>query len=312
MTFRYIVVKLLRALVTMWLVVTFVFFVLRISGDPVAQLLPDDVDQQTIQYYRTLWGLDKPLWEQYTSYFTALSHGDFGISFHNNEDALERVVERIPKSALLGGSALLFAILFGMPLGIMAAVRRGSWIDRVVMGFAVFGFSMPNFFLGVLLILLFSLNLRWLPSSGSESWQHLIMPAFTLGSGFGAQIARYTRSAMIDVLNRAYMRTAESKGAGRGRMLYLHALPNAAVPVVTIVGLKIGELLGWAVIVETVFAWPGVARLLTLAVASRDLAVVQTILMIIALTMVTTNLIVDMLYGWLDPRVRVGAGGRSR
>lgn len=312
MTFRYIAIKLLRALVTMWLVVTFVFFVLRISGDPVAQLLPDDIDQQTVEYYRALWGLDKPLLSQYGNYFAALAQGDFGISFHNNQDALARVIERIPKTALLGGCALAFAILFGVPLGILAAVKRGGWIDRLVMAIAVFGFSMPNFFLGVLLILIFSLNLRWLPSSGSDSWLHLIMPVFTLGSGFGAQIARYTRSAMIDVMSRAYMRTADSKGASGARMLYLHALPNAAVPVVTIVGMKIGELLGWAIIVETVFAWPGVARLLTLAVASRDLAVVQTILMMIALTMVTANLIVDMMYGWLDPRVRVGAGGRAK
>ena len=304
MSARFITIKLLRAVITIWLVVTFVFFVLRLSGDPVAQLLPDDVDQLTVQYYRELWGLDQPVTVQYVRYLEAMLQGDLGVSFRNNMDAFQLVMERVPKTALLGGTALLFALAFGIPFGIYAALHRDTPIDRAIMGVAVFGFSLPNFFLGIMLILIFSLQLRWLPSSGSGTWWHLIMPAITLGTTFGAQIARYARSAMIDVTNRAYMRTAEAKGAGEMRKLYVHALPNAAIPVVTITGMKIGELLGWAVITETVFAWPGIGRLLTTAVAQRDLAVVQCIMLVLAITMVTATFIVDLAYGWLDPRVR--------
>lgn len=309
---RFLAIKTLRAVVTMWLVVTFVFFVLRISGDPVELLLPDDATPQMLEFYRAKWGLDRTLWAQYVAYWQSMAQGDFGVSFRNNLPAAQLVAERAPKTALLGLTALGVSLLIGTPLGILAAYYRDSRLDRTVMSFAVFGFSMPNFFLGIMLILIFSLHLRWLPSSGSDTWAHLIMPAFTLGTAFAAQIARFTRSAMIDVLNRPYIRTAASKGAGPGRRVMAHAFPNAAVPIVTIVGMKVGELIGGAVITETVFAWPGLGRLLTLAVANRDLAVVQAILMLIALTMVLANLIVDLMYGWLDPRVRVGRAQGAR
>lgn len=233
MSIRFIGLKLLRAVFTMWLVVTFVFFVLRLTGDPVSQLLPDDVDQSTIDYYRRQWGLDQPIFVQYWRYFAALFQGDFGISFRDNQDALELVLSRLPKTALLGFASLGFALAFGIPLGIAAAYWRDSALDRFAMGLAVFGFSMPNFFLGILLILGFSLQLRLLPSSGSDTWLHLVMPVITLGTSFGAQVARFTRSAMIDVLEKPYMRTAVSKGAGPYRQMSLHALPNAAIPVVT-------------------------------------------------------------------------------
>ena len=304
--------KLLRAAFTMWLVVTFVFFVLRLTGDPVAQLLPDDIGPEVVEFYRAKWGLDRPILEQYFSYWAALFEGDFRISFRNNQPAFEMVWERTGKTALLGLTALGFALAIGLPMGVIAATNRDGWVDRSMMSLAVFGFSMPNFFLGILLILIVSLQLRVLPSSGSDTWLHLVMPAFTLGTAFAAQIARFTRSAMIDVLNKPYMRTAASKGAGPARRVSAHAAPNAAVPIVTIVGLKIGELIGGAVITETVFAWPGVGRLLTVAFANRDLAVVQCILMLIALTMVTANVVTDLMYGWLDPRVRVGQGARTR
>ena len=309
---RWTAIKLLRAVVTMWLVVTFVFFVLRISGDPTMVLLPDDVDEATRDFYRRLWGLDKPLFTQYWSYLKGLTQGDFGISFRNNLDAFDLVMERVPKTLWLTGTALAISLAIGIPLGILAALYRDSWLDRGVMAVAVFGFSMPNFFLGILLILVFSLKLRVLPSSGSGTWAHLIMPAATLGISFAAQFARYTRSSMIDVLSKPYMRTARSKGASAARRVNLHALPNAAVPVVTILGFKIGELIGGAVITETVFAWPGIGRLLTNAVDTRDLAVVQCIMILLALTMVTANAITDLIYGWLDPRVRVGHGAQQR
>lgn len=304
--------KLLRAVFTLWLVITFVFVVLRISGDPTDILLPDDIPDAVRDFYRAKWGLDRSLWEQYLAYWQALAGGDFGVSMRNGQPAWTLVTERGPKTLLLGLTALGFSLGLGIPLGIIAAVRRDSVLDRTVMSFAVFGFAMPNFFLGILLILAFSLHLRWLPSSGSETWAHLVMPAFTLGTAFAAQIARFTRSAMIEVLSRPYMRTAASKGAGPLRRVMAHALPNAALPVVTIIGLKVGELIGGAVVTETVFAWPGLGRLLTGAVANRDLAVVQTILILIAATMIAANLVVDLLYGWLDPRVRVGRAQGAR
>jgi peptide/nickel transport system permease protein len=304
--------KSLRAVITLWLVVTFVFFVLRLSGDPTNMLLPDDIDEATRTFYRQLWGLDKPIFVQYLNYLGALLQGDFGISFRNNQDAFQLVWDRVPKTALLTGTSLVISLVIGIPLGIVAALYRDSWIDRAVMAASVFGFSMPNFFLGILLILIFSLNLRVLPSSGSGTWWHLIMPAATLGISFAAQFARYTRSSMIDVLNKSYMRTAQSKGAGMARRVNLHALPNAAIPVITILGFKVGELLGGAIITETVFAWPGLGRLLTSAVASRDLAVVQCIMIILAITMVVANMLTDLAYGWLDPRVRVGAKAGSQ
>ena len=292
--------------------VTFVFFVLRLSGDPTLVLLPDDIDEATRDFYRQLWGLDRPIMVQYWSNLGALLQGDFGRSFRNNLDAFQLVWDRVPKTALLTGTALLISLAIGIPLGIIAALYRDSWIDRVVMAVSVFGFSMPNFFLGILLILVFSLSLRVLPSSGSGTWAHLIMPAATLGISFAAQFARYTRSSMIDVLNKFYMRTARSKGAGPLRRVNLHALPNAAIPVVTILGFKVGELLGGAVITETVFAWPGIGRLLTSSVAARDLAVVQCIMILLAFTMVVANMLTDLAYGWLDPRVRVGAKAGAR
>ena len=309
---RWAAIKIARAGITMWLVVTFVFFVLRISGDPTYILLPDDIDEATRDFYRRLWGLDQPLMTQYWSYLKALAQGDFGISFRNNLDAYDLVMERVPKTLLLTGTSLFISLAIGIPLGILAALYRDSWLDRAVMAVAVFGFSMPNFFLGILLILIFSLHLRILPSSGSGTWEHLIMPAVTLGISFSAQFARYTRSSMIDVLSKPYMRTARSKGAGPARRVNLHALPNASVPIITILGFKIGELIGGAVITETVFAWPGIGRLLTTAVSNRDLAVVQCIMILLALTMVTANAITDLIYGWIDPRVRVGAGANQK
>lgn len=301
---RFVAVKLLRSAVTMWLVITFVFVVLRISGDPTDILLPDDVAQEVREFYRVKWGLDQSLWQQYLAYWKALSTGDFGISLRSGLPAWEMVMERAPKTLLLGICGLAMALFIGIPLGVIAAQHQGSALDRGVMSFAVFGFSMPNFFLGIILILVFSLHLRWLPSSGSGTLAHLVMPAFTLGTAFAAQIARFTRSAMIDVSSRAYMRTARSKGAGTLRRVVSHAFPNAVVPIITIIGLKVGELIGGAVVVETVFAWPGLGRLVTIAVANRDLALVQAILILIAATMIATNLIVDLMYGWLDPRVR--------
>lgn len=312
MNLRFVVIKTLRAVLTLWLVVTFVFVVLRVTGDPTEQLLPDDIDPLIRAYYRTAWGLDQPLWEQYMKYFQAAFQGDFGISFRNSLPAAEVIWQRVPKTVELGIATFVTALAIGIPLGVFAALNRDRWLDRLTMSFAVFGFSMPNFFLGILLILLFALHLRILPSSGYGTAGHMVMPVITLATAFAGAIARFTRSAMLDVLSRDYLRTAEAAGAGLPRRVWRHALPNAAIPIVTIVGFSLGGMIGGAVVTENVFAWPGVGRLLTSAVADRDLSVVQGIVVLVAVTMVVANLAVDLAYGWLDPRVRVGARERTR
>ena len=304
MNLQFITIKLFRALITMWLVVTFAFIILRVSGDPIEILVGDEADQEVIEYYQKLYGLDRPIYEQYFYYFVGIAQGDLGISLSDERDALEIVLEAIPKTLQLGFTALAVSILLGVPFGIVAALNRNKPIDRFVMSFAVFGFSMPNFFLGILLILLFSLSLRVLPSSGSETLWHMIMPVITLGTSAAGSLARFARSSMLDVLNKSYMRTAAAKGVPRLRRIYWHALPNTAIPLVTVLGFRLGDLISGSIITETVFAWPGVGRLLVSSVGARDLAVVQAILLMVALTMVIANLAVDLLYGWIDPRIR--------
>lgn len=307
---RFFLTKLLRAVVTLWLVVTFIFVILRLSGDPTDILLPDDASQEVVEYYRHLWGLDRPLHEQYLRYFASVVQGDFGESLRDRRDALTVVLERVPATLQLGFAALLCSIFVGVPLGIYAALHRNQPADRLTIGFAVLGYAMPHFFLGILLILVFSMWLQVLPSSGSATWLHMVMPVVTLGMSSAGTLARFSRSAMLEVLNQSYMRTAKAKGVPRLRRIAWHAMPNAAIPVVTVLGFKIGGLISGAVVTETVFAWPGIGRLLVTSVAQRDLPVVQTIILLVALTMVVTNLVVDMLYGWIDPRVRV-AGQRQ-
>jgi len=294
---RLIIVKTLRALLTVLMCVTLVFVALRLSGDPAETLLPENTPPDAVAEYRAMWGLDAPLPVQYVRYLAAALRGDFGISFADNRPALDVVLERVPAT-----------LLIGVPLGIVAAIRRNTAVDRAVMAFAVFGYSTPNYFLGILLILLFAMQLRWLPSSGSETWQHMVMPVFTLGTAAAGTLARFTRTAMLEVMGHGFIRTARGKGAPPGYAILRHALPNAAIPVVTVIGFQIGGLVGGALVTESVFAWPGVGRLLVNAVSGRDLAVVQTVVLLVASTMVVANYLVDLAYGLLDPRIR--GGGR--
>ena len=298
--------KVVRALLTLWLVVTFAFVVLRLSGDPIEQLIGDNPDPAVLDYYRAKFGFDRPIWEQYIAYVGSVLQGDLGISIKDEREASAIVLEALPRTLQLGFLSLGLSLVIGIPLGIVAALHRNKAIDRFAMSFAVFGFSMPNFFLAILLILLFSLNLRWLPSSGAGTIWHIVMPAITLGTAGAGSIARFTRSSMLEVLSKAYMRTATAKGVPRLRRLNWHALPNAAIPIVTIIGFRLGDLVAGAIVTETVFAWPGVGRLLVGAVSSRDLAIVQAILLMVAATMVVANLVVDIVYGWIDPRMRTG------
>lgn len=301
---RVVLVKLVRSITTLWLVVTLVFILLRSAGDPLLVLLPEDTEPAVVEAYRKRWGLDRPLLVQYGLYLTSVVRGDMGRSFRDGRDAVEVVLERVPKTLELGGAALAFAMLIGIPAGIAAAMRRGTILDRALMIVSVLGYSLPTFFLGVLLILLFSLQLRWLPSSGTGTLLHLVMPTLTLGTWIAATLSRFTRSAVLDVLEQPYMRTARAKGLTRLAQIVRHALPNAAIPIVTLLGLITGHLVAGAVVIETVFAWPGVGRLTVTSVASRELAIVQTIVLIVAASMVIATLVVDLLYGWLDPRTR--------
>jgi peptide/nickel transport system permease protein len=304
---RFATARLARAALTIAMVVTFAFVVLRLSGDPAQIIMGADAPPEAIEAFRTSWGLDRPLWQQYLHYFGAILSGDLGRSMRDGRDAIVLVAERIPATLALTLPALLLKLGLGIPAGILAALHRNSALDRAVMALAVAGFTMPSFVLGLLLVLVFAVQLGWLPSGGQEGWRHAILPVATLGIGGAAVLARFTRSAMLEVLGQPYIRTASAKGVPWRAVVRGHALPNAAIPTVTIIGFMMGSLIAGAVVVESVFAWPGVGRLLVVAVANRDLAVVQCILLLVAATMVTANLVVDLLYGVLDPRLRSGA-----
>jgi peptide/nickel transport system permease protein len=301
---RFIASRLARAGLTIAMVVTFAFVVLRLSGDPAQIIMGADAPPEAVDAFRTAWGLDEPIWVQYFSYFWAILQGDLGRSMRDGRDAIVLVTERIPATLALTLPALAIKIFLGIPAGIYAALHRNSLADRVVMIIAVAGFTVPSFVLGLLLVLVFAVQLGWLPSGGQESWRHGILPVITLGLGGAAVLARFTRSAMLEVLGQPYIRTASAKGVPWRAVVTGHALPNAAIPTVTIIGFMVGTLIAGAVVVESVFSWPGVGRLLVVAVANRDLAVVQCILLLVAITMVCAILIVDLLYGLLDPRLR--------
>ena len=230
MSARFFLVKIGRALVTIWLVVTFAFVVLRVTGDPIETMLGDQADPAVVEHYRKLYGLDRPLYEQYARYFVGIAHGDFGVSISDDRPVVTVIADALPATLQLASSALAIALLVGVPLGIVAALHRNKAVDRFVMTFAVLGFSIPNFFLGILLILVFSMWLRVLPSSGTGTAWHLVMPAITLGTAIAGSLARFTRASMLEVLNRHYMRTAAAKGVPRRERIVAHALPNAAIP----------------------------------------------------------------------------------
>jgi peptide/nickel transport system permease protein len=308
---RFIAIRLGRAMITIALVVTFAFIVLRLSGDPAQIILGPEAPPEAVAAFRKAWGLDDPLWLQYFHYFGAIIQGELGRSMRDGRAAIELVAERIPVTLALTLPALAIKIGLGIPAGIYAALHRGSLADRVVMILSVAGFTIPSFVLGLTLVLIFAVKLGWLPSGGQDSWRHAILPVLTLGIGGAAVLARFTRSAMLEVLGQPFIRTASAKGVPWRDVIVGHALPNAAIPTVTIVGFMIGTLIAGAVVVESVFSWPGVGRLLVVAVANRDLAVVQCILLLVAATMVTSNLIVDFLYGFLDPRLRQNPGKAS-
>ena len=300
---HYLLSRLLRAAVSIVMVVTFVFVVLRLSGDPATVIMGADAPPEAIDAFRTAWGLDQPLWVQYFSFFEAIFSGELGRSMRDGRDVLSVVLERVPSTLALTVPAFLLNLLVGVPAGVYAALHRNSLIDRCVMVMAVTGFAVPSFILAMLLVLIFSVSLGWLPSAGQDSWLNAILPIATMGFGGAALLARFTRSAMLEVLGQPYIRTASAKGLPWSAVVWRHALQNAAIPTITIIGFMLGGLVAGAVVVESVFSWPGVGRLLVVSVANRDLAVVQAVVLMIAMTMVAANMIVDVLYGLVDPRM---------
>lgn len=301
---RFVIMRILRGLITLWVVVTVVFIVLRLSGDPAQVMLGQEASPDAIEAFRRSHGLDEPLPVQYARYIANVLQGDFGDSLKDRRPATEVFRSRIGATVELGAVAVLIAVAVGLPLGVLAALRQNSIWDRLSMGVAFIGQSAPNFFIGILLILMLSLQLNVLPSSGRGSWQQLVMPAFTLATGLLAALARMSRSSLLEVVRQDYVRTARSKGLSNQRVVIGHCLRNAAIPVVTLFGLSVGALIGGAAITETVFAWPGVGRLAVSSVAARDYPVIQLIVIVIAASVVLTNLLVDTAYGLLDPRVR--------
>lgn len=300
----FVAIRLARALLTISLVVTFAFVVLRASGDPARAMLSPETPAAAVDAFRKAWGLDAPVWVQYARYVLAIVHGDLGQSMRDGRAAITVVTERIPVTLMLTGPALALNLLLGIPAGIYAALRRGSLADRLVMAVAVAGFTVPSFVLGLVLVLAFAVELPWFPSGGAGTLRQLVLPVVTLGLGGAAVLARFTRSAMLEVLGQSYIRTASAKGVPWRGVVTGHALPNAAIPVLTIVGFMVGNLIAGTVFVESVFSWPGVGSLLVVSVMSRDLAVVQCILLVVAAAMIVTNVAVDLLYGVLDPRLR--------
>lgn len=304
--FRFLLIRLGSALVVMTGVVCIVFFLLHmIPGDPVEVMLGESAQPADREALRHELGLDQPILRQFQSYVSGLLHLDLGKSLHSKRSISEIMSERLPATFMLAITALLFAILIAFPLGIFSAIRKDTLIDRSAMGFAMLGVSIPNFWMGPILILIFSLWLGWFPVSGSDSPSSIVLPALTLGTALAAILSRMVRSAVLEVLNEDFIRTARAKGMSEWRVIMKHALGNATLPVITVLGLQLGALLGGAVITETIFSWPGIGQLTIDAIQQRDYPVVQACVLVISLIYVLVNTITDLAYGWLDPRIRV-------
>lgn len=304
---RFLLVRFLHAILVVLGVSVVAFGLLHLSGDPAALLLPPSATREDIDLFRRQLGLDRPVPVQYLDFLGKAVRGDFGMSIRYNQPAMGLVLDRLPATLQLSGAGLGLSLLLGLPLGILAAVRRGSWLDQVSLALSLVGQAFPVFWLGIVLIILFAENLRWLPASGIGGPQFLVLPAVTLSAYSTAMIMRLLRSSLLDVLGADYVRTAKAKGLSNKAVLAGHALKNAALPVVTVVGLQVGTLLGGAVITEEVFAYPGMGRLAVQAIANRDFTVVQAFVVLMAVVIVGANLAVDLLYAWLDPRIKVGS-----
>lgn len=297
--------KRLAQIIPVLLIISFIVFALVfIAGNPVALMLPDDASQEDIAQLTASLGLDKPFIVQYGHYLLNLIQGDFGESFRYSTSALPLVLERLPATLELAIAAMIIAVTVAIPLGIWSATQQNTPLDLLASGGAVLGKAMPNFWLGIMLILLFSVTLGWLPVSGRGTFAHLLLPAITLATGIAAEITRLLRSNMIEILNQDYIRTAKSKGIRNLFVVYKHAFRNSLIPLITITALQTSTVVGGTLITETVFSWPGLGQLLIQAVNTRDMAIVQACVFVIAILVILMNLLADILYRLLDPRIK--------
>jgi peptide/nickel transport system permease protein len=306
---RYVIRRLLQSIVVVFGVSIVAFGMTFLTGDPTEVILGDRADQMStedIQAFRARMGFDRPWYVQYVDFVTSALQGDFGYSFIRHKPAYEVITERLPATIQLASVAFVISIVFSIPLGVLSATRAHTPVDYAVTVMALVGQSIPSFWLGILLILLFGVQLRWLPISGSGSWEHLIMPGITLAAFSIARNMRLTRSAMLDYMQRDFVRTARAKGISETRVIYAHVLRNSLLPVVTAIGLEAGYLLGGSVITETIFGWPGVGREIITAIGSKDFYVVQAGVILMALIFAGVNLMIDLAYVLIDPRIRYG------
>jgi peptide/nickel transport system permease protein len=303
----YLLSRLAQTGLVVFLSLSAVFVMVRLSGDPVLLFMPMDIQARDVDEMRERLGFNDPLAVQYGRFVGRAARGDFGESLRYRTDALGLVLERLPATLLLAGCAVLLTLVVAVPVGVASAVRRNSWLDHVGTIATVLGQAVPGFWLGLMMIYLFSVQLGWLPTGGTGSLAHLVMPSIVLAAFFSARIARLTRSSLLEALGEDYVLTARAKGLAETRVIGKHTLRNSAIPVLTLAGLEIGQLLGGAVITETIFAWPGLGRLIVQALLNRDFPVVLAAVFVTSATYTLINLAVDLLYGWLDPRVRLRA-----
>jgi ABC-type dipeptide/oligopeptide/nickel transport system permease component len=302
---HFLIRRLLLTIPVLFGVATLVFSLLHlVPGDPVQALLGESASPQDIQELRGRLGLDRPLYVQYGSFLKGLAKGNLGTSLRTNQPVATAIAERLPATFELAMAAMAVAVLVAIPLGIIAAARAGTRIDHVATTLALVGISMPNFWLGPLLAIVFSVTLGWLPVSGRGTWSHLVLPAITLGAPLAAVLARMTRASVLEELRELYVLAARARGLSRARAILKHAFRNSLIPIVTMLGLQFGAVLTGAVITETIFAWPGVGRLLIQSISFRDYPLVQGCILLIAVTYVSMNLLTDLVYGFLDPRIR--------
>lgn len=302
---QYVIKRLLSTIPVLLGISLLLFFMLRmLPGDPAQVLAGQMATQEDIKLIRHQLGLDRPIHVQYAFFLSHLVRFDLGRSARTQNPVTEEIWARLPNTMLLAVVAITLACLFGIPAGIISAVRPYTWIDYVVTSTAIFGISMPVFWLGLMLVVVFAVWLHWLPAGGTGSWRHVILPSFTLAAFVVAFIARMTRSSMIEVLSQDYTTTARSKGLKEQVVVIKHALKNALIPIITVVGLQFGMLLGGAVLTETVFAWPGVGRLIVDSILARDYPVIQGAILVFGLLYILVNLVVDLLYAYVDPRIR--------
>lgn len=302
---NYFLKRLLGLLPTLLIVAVLVFmFVHMLPGDPARLAAGPDADEATVQVVRQELGLDQPLPTQFVHFFGRMLQGDFGLSMKTRRPVSTEIAERFMPTLLLTVTSMVWAVIFGMGIGIVSAVYRNQWPDRLGMAVAVSGISFPAFALGMLLMQIFSVELGWLPTVGADSWRHYILPSITLGAAVAAVMARFTRASFVEVVSEDFVRTARAKGLNERVVILKHCLRNALIPVITMMGLQFGFLLGGSIVVEAVFNWPGVGRLLVEAVTNRDYPLIQTLVLMFSLEFILINLVVDMLYGYINPTIR--------